>query len=97
MHHQPLPGGLIETASILTTTNLIARSSMVAVIPASIALRYQRHGLLHVLPYTVRNRLAAYGSVVRLDRPAPAALQHFLKLLHEAPASAGAPGEALTP
>ncbi len=104
LHHQPLPGGLIETASILTTTNLIAHSDMVAVIPASIALRYQRHGLLRVLPYTVRNRLASYGSVVRVDRPAPAALQHFLALLHAAAApdacgegDAPATGGAVTP
>lgn len=88
LHHQPLPGGLIETASILTTTHLIARSDMVAVIPASIAQRYERHGLLRVLPYTVRNRLPAYGSVVRSDRPATAALQHFLDLLHDADADA---------
>lgn len=85
VHHQPLPRGLIETASILTTTNLIARSDMVAVIPASIATRYERHGLLRVLPYSVRNRLAAYGSVVRSDRPASAALEHFLALLHDGP------------
>ena len=92
LHHQPLPGGLIETASILTTTHLIARSEMVAVIPASIALRYERHGLLRVLPYTVRNRLPAYGSVVRSDRPASAALEHFLELLHDPAANLGAEG-----
>jgi DNA-binding transcriptional LysR family regulator len=81
-HHLPLPPGLIETASILTTTNLIARTDMIAVIPWSIAQRYEQHGLLRVLPYAIHHRLAAYGSIVRRDRPASAALQHFLELLH---------------
>jgi len=80
--HTPLPAGLVETASILTTTNLIARTEMIAVIPASIAGRYEQHGLLRILPYAMRHRLAAYGSIVRRDRPASAALQHFLELLH---------------
>lgn len=81
-HHAPLPKGLIETASILTTTNLIARTQMIAVIPQSVASRYEQHGLLRILPYTIRHRLAAYGSIVRRDRPASMAAARFLELLH---------------
>lgn len=80
--HTPLPRGLIETASILTTTNLIARTAMIAVIPESLASRYQKHGLLRILPYEIHQRLAAYGSIVRKDRPASAAVGQFLSLLH---------------
>ncbi|MCS4509404.1 LysR family transcriptional regulator [Xylophilus ampelinus] len=90
-HHLPLPPGLVETASILTTTDLIARTDMVAVIPWSIAGRYAEHGLLRVLPCPIRNRLAAYGSIVRSDRPASAALRHFVELLHAPAAAVDAP------
>ncbi|MEH3086982.1 MAG: LysR family transcriptional regulator [Xylophilus ampelinus] len=90
-HHTPLPRGLIESASILTTTNLIARTRMVAVIPESIASRYAAHGLLAVLPYRLRHQLASYGSIVRQDRPASLAARRFLDLLH-AQAPDGADG-----
>ena len=77
-----LPRGLIETASILTTTNLIARTNMVAVIPEAVASRYQRHGLLRILPYRLRSELASYGTIVRRDRPAGMAGARFLEILH---------------
>lgn len=82
MHNAPIPKGLIETASILTTTNLIAQSEMIAVIPDSVASRYERHKLLTILPYTIQNSLAAYGSIVRRDRPQSLATARFLALLH---------------
>jgi len=50
MLQAPTPKGLIETASILTTTNLIAETDMVGVMPQSIADSYARHGLLKILP-----------------------------------------------
>lgn len=77
----PLPRGLIETASILTTTNLIGNSDMLAVMPTEVAERYEAHGLLACLRYTVRQRLSVYGTIAARDRPAgPAATQlmHFL-------------------
>ena len=76
-------GSPIETASILTTTNLIARTRMVAVIPASVARRYEQHGLLRILPYAVEQTLAAYGSIVHRDRPPSTAASRFLELLHQ--------------
>jgi DNA-binding transcriptional LysR family regulator len=81
-HDAPLPRGLIETSSILTTTNLVARSQMIAVIPRSVASRYETHGLLRILRYDIRNRLSSYGSIVRRDRPTGAATFRFLQLLH---------------
>lgn len=84
LHHTPLPKGLIETASILTTTNLITETHMVAVIPYSVASRYARHKLLTILPYVVQNSLSAYGSIARRDRPLSLAAAKFLGLLHGA-------------
>lgn len=82
-HHAALPLGLIETASILTTTHLIARSEMIAVIPQSIASRYEKHGLLRILPYPITQSLTAWGSLVLRHRPVNAMGQAFLALLHD--------------
>lgn len=81
-HHAALPLGLIETASILTTTNLIARSEMIAVIPQSIASRYEAHGLLRILRYPITQTLTAWGSLVHRDRPVNAVTERFMGLLH---------------
>lgn len=81
-NHVAVPKGLIETASILTTTNLIAKTQMIAVIPYSIASRYEEYGLLRILPYVIQHQLSVYGSIVRRDRPTTAAAAQFLKLLH---------------
>ncbi|HSW20801.1 MAG TPA: LysR family transcriptional regulator [Ramlibacter sp.] len=71
-----LPKGLIETSSILTTTNLLTHSDMVAVIPTEVAARYQTHGILTCLPYAIRHQLTEYGVITSKGRPvAPAAAQ----------------------
>lgn len=82
-HHAALPLGLIETVSILTTTSLIARSDMIAVIPHSIASRYEQHGLLHILPYTIKHNLTAWGSLVYRNRPVNSVTQQFMALMHD--------------
>jgi DNA-binding transcriptional LysR family regulator len=81
-HHAAMPLGLIETSSMLTTTNLIARSQMIAVIPSSIAIRYEQHGLLRILPYRIQHALTAWGSLVMRSRPLNEVTQCFLDLLH---------------
>jgi DNA-binding transcriptional LysR family regulator len=80
-HLARLPKGLIETASILTTTNLIAQTDMVAVIPQSIASRYEQHGLLAIVPYTLSHQLEAFGSILRKDRPPNRAAAALMELL----------------
>jgi DNA-binding transcriptional LysR family regulator len=82
-HNAPLPVGLIETASILTTTNVLANTDMIAVIPWSLAERYQHHGMVRILAYKMRNQLPAYGSVVRRDRPISISLKQFMTFLHD--------------
>lgn len=81
-HGLSLPRGLIETGSILTTINLVRSSQMVGVIPLTVAQLHADHGMLHVLPYRIRRRLEAYGSLVRHDRPMSRPAEMFLDLLH---------------
>jgi DNA-binding transcriptional LysR family regulator len=82
MQQAPLPRGLIETASILTTTNLIAETDMVGVVPQSIADTYARHGLLRVLPCHIQHKMESFGSITRKDRPLSEAARFFLSALH---------------
>ncbi|MEP6963909.1 MAG: LysR substrate-binding domain-containing protein, partial [Polaromonas sp.] len=84
------PKGLIETASILTTTNLIAESDMIGVMPQSIADNYARHGLLRILPCHIRHKMESFGAITRKDRPLSEAARFFLSALHQR----GAPGPA---
>ena len=83
MLQAPLPKGLIETASILTTTNLIAETDMVGVVPQSIADTYARHGLLRILPCYIQHKMESFGSITRKDRPLSEATRLFLAALHQ--------------
>jgi molybdate transport repressor ModE-like protein len=76
------PKGLIETASILTTTDLIDKTDMLAVMPRSIADSYARHGLLKVLPCQIRHKMECFGSITRKDRPLSEASRFFLAVIH---------------
>ncbi|MEM5452574.1 LysR family transcriptional regulator [Paraburkholderia guartelaensis] len=82
MHHQPMPRGLIETGSILTTMNLIDRSPMLGVIPLTVAQRNAEHGIVAIIDYVFAQKLPSYGSVVRRDRPLSIAARQFLGLFH---------------
>ena len=81
-HHAALPLGLIETTSILIAANLIAHSEMIAVIPQSIAIHYEEHGLLRILPYSFTHTLTSWGSLVHRDRAINPITQQFMDLLH---------------
>ena len=81
-HCITMPRGLIETGSILTTINLVRSSQMVGVIPHTVADLHAAHGMLHILPYRMKRRLEAYGSLVRKDRPVSRPAQLFLEQLH---------------
>jgi DNA-binding transcriptional LysR family regulator len=87
-HHATLPRGLIETGSILTTINLVRSSELVAVIPQAVARRDEKHGILRILPYTFRQALESYGSLVPKDRPLSKPGARFLELLHAKRAAA---------
>lgn len=81
-HHRPMPRGLIETGSILTTLNLVGRSPMLGVIPATVAQLNAEHGIVSVLDYSFELKLPSYGSIVRRDRPLSAPAGYFLGLFH---------------
>lgn len=70
---------------------------MVAVIPASVAARHGRHGLLTVLPLHLTRQMEPYGSIVRRDRPLGAAAQRLLALLREGAAARPAPAPRRRP
>jgi len=80
-HKARLPRGLIETSSILTTMNLLVRSDMIAVIPAEVAARYEAHGLLACLSYSVRQQLGVFGCLTARGRPPSAPARQLLSLL----------------
>lgn len=75
------PRGLIETASILTTTHLIGSSDMLAVMPTEVAERYEAHGLVACLRYAVGQRLSVYGTITAQGRPAGPAATRLLAFL----------------
>jgi DNA-binding transcriptional LysR family regulator len=81
-HHRPMPRGLIETGSILTTMSLVSRSQMLGAIPATVAQVNAAHGLVAAIDYAFRHKLPSYGSIIRRDRPLSAPARHFLQLFH---------------
>ncbi len=83
MLQAPTPKGIIETASVLTTTHLIAETDMIGVLPKSIADIYAKHGLLIVLPCLIQHKMEEFGSVTRKDRPLSEAAAYFLGALHQ--------------
>jgi DNA-binding transcriptional LysR family regulator len=83
MLQAPSPKGIIETASILTTTHLIAETDMIGVLPKSIADTYAKHGLLKILPCLIQHKMEEFGSVTRKDRPLSEAAEYFLGALHQ--------------
>ena len=83
MLQMPAPRSLIETASIMTTTDLIDKTDMIAVMPRSIADTYAQHGLLRVLPCEIRHKMESFGSITRKDRPLSEAARFFLGALHQ--------------
>ncbi len=92
MLQAPSPKGAIETASILITTNLIAESDMIGVLPKSIADTYDKHGLLKVLPCHIQHKMESFGSITRKDRPLSEAARVFLAALHGAQTTPGGIG-----
>jgi molybdate transport repressor ModE-like protein len=80
-HRAAVPRGLIETSSILTTMNLLARSDMIAVIPTEVAARYEAHRLLACLRYTVRQQLGVFGCLTARGRLPSKPVAELLDLL----------------
>jgi len=81
-HRMPLPRGLIETGSMLTSMSLVRHANLITAMPQVVAQEYADHGMVALLPYHIRRSLASYGSLIRLDRPLSRPASEFLALLH---------------
>jgi molybdate transport repressor ModE-like protein len=79
-----MPTGLVETAAIFTTANLVEDSDHVAVLPLSVAKPFAKHGMLAILPVAMRGQMEPYGTIVRRGRPLSAGARHFLSTIHKA-------------
>jgi molybdate transport repressor ModE-like protein len=78
-----VPQGLVETASVVTTTCLMAETDMVGVVPQSIAENYAQHGLLKILPCVITHKMEAFGTITRHDRPPSEAARFVVAALHK--------------
>ena len=76
------PQGLIETASVVTTTCLMNETDMIGVVPQSIADNYAAHGLLAILPCVIKHKMEAFGTITRRDRPLSEAAKFLVTALH---------------
>ncbi|HEX7639728.1 MAG TPA: LysR family transcriptional regulator [Burkholderiaceae bacterium] len=68
------PADLIETTALLFMTKMLEQSDLIGVIAADVALYYQQHGLVAILPVELPCKMDAFGLITRTDRLlAPAA------------------------
>ena len=84
MQQAPWPRGLIETASVPTTTHLIVETVMIGVVPPlSIAVIHARRGVLGVLSCRIRRKIESFGSATRENGPLDEAKRFFLAALRQ--------------
>jgi DNA-binding transcriptional LysR family regulator len=72
---------ILETASILATTALLAKTDALSVVPAHVAQHYADYGMLAILPVNLPIAMAKLGIITRSDRIASPALTAFVKSL----------------
>lgn len=76
------PSGLIETAAIFTTANLVQHGDHVGVLPLAVARSFADHGMLAILPVSLQGQMEPYGTILRRGRPVSAAAHQFLTRIH---------------
>jgi len=83
----PAPNDLIETTALLFMTKMLEQSDLIGVVASDVALYYQEHGLVAILPVELPCKMDAFGLITRTDRLlAPAAqvmLQAIKSVAHE--------------
>jgi DNA-binding transcriptional LysR family regulator len=81
------PTDLIETTALLFMTKMLEQSDMIGVVASDVALYYQEHGLIAILPVDLPCKMDAFGLITRTDRLlAPAAkvmLRSLKTVAHE--------------
>jgi len=75
------PVNVIETASILTATAFLQHSSMVSVVPHSVALHYVSGGMMAILPIDLSRELDPYGVLIRKSRAKMPVLTELIALI----------------
>jgi len=80
----PMPASPISTASPLVTVTLLQESpELVAILPASVARVFERHGMLRVLPIRMKSKSQTYGVVTRKGGALSPAARQFVQMLRE--------------
>ena len=70
----PGPTDLIETTALLFMTKMLEQSDLIGIVASDVALYYQDHGLVSILPVELPCKMDAFGLITRTDRLlAPAA------------------------
>jgi DNA-binding transcriptional LysR family regulator len=80
---------IVETASILATTALLAKTDSLSVIPEDVATHYARFGMLKVFPVTLPIAMAKLALISRRSRSVSPALSSFIAVLKKSLDSSG--------
>ena len=96
----PEPACTLESVSLLTNVSVISQSDAVVMLPAGVALHYERLGLVQRLALQLPSALPPVGVILRKALDHSAALAAFLAVLADAsgktrPGSQGIPRVAL--
>ncbi len=76
----PVPQHPVETASMLATINILARTELIAVVPSSVAAYFAALGAIQELPIKLPS-LEPFGVITMRERPASPALSYTLATL----------------
>ena len=76
---QPAPSDLIETTALLFMTKMLGQSDLIGVVASDVALYYQEHGLVAILPVELPCKMDAFGLITRTDRLLAPAAQVMLR------------------
>ena len=94
----PAPNDLIETTALLFMTKMLEQSDLIGVVASDVALYYQEHGLVAILPVELPCKMDAFGLITRTDRLLAPAAQVMLRAVkavaHEVYGTALATDEA---
>jgi DNA-binding transcriptional LysR family regulator len=88
---------ITETASTVATTNLLERSEMAAVMPASLAAHYARLGVLRALPFELPLHVPAIHLLTRRARLLSPAAEAFVQQALATAAAFSAPPSPASP
>ena len=77
----PAPNDLIETTALLFMTKMLEQSDLIGAVASDVALYYQEHGLVHILPVELPCKMDAFGLITRTDRLLAPAAQVMLRAI----------------